>query len=153
MASEHDRRRHARWRAESGRALAYLRDLIEDSDLRQRDVEDRLGWRRGQLSQILNGHVELRTGQLELLLDALAVDPAGFFRELYPRPRRRQARHRRAAPELKVTKDVISVYGCGIDELRDLRRRLERCEEAIEAATESDALSVPESTDRRDVRG
>lgn len=114
--------------------VAYLRDLIEDSDLRQHQVEDRLGWRRGRLSQILNGHVELRAAQLELLLDALAVDPVRFFRELFPRPRARAARKRRGAPDLKVTKDVVALYGFGIDALLDLRHRLERCEQALEVA-------------------
>lgn len=127
--------------AETRQALAYLRDLIEDSDLLQRQVEDRAGFSRGYLSQLLNGHIDLKVRHLETLFEALGLLPGQYFGALFP-PARRRVRRSGPRPELKVSKDVIRIYGFGIAEARELRRRLEQCEERLEELARSDAVAV-----------
>lgn len=127
--------------AETRRALAFLRDLIEDSDLLQREIEDRAGFSRGYLSQLLNGHIDLKVRHLEPLFEALGLLPGHFFGALFP-PVRRRVRRAGPRPELKVSKDVIRIYGFGIAEARELRQRLERCEERLEELARSDAVAA-----------
>lgn len=133
-----------RARGETRRALAYLRDLIEDADLRQRQLEDRLGFSRGYVSQLLNGHIELKLRHLAVLLEALDLTPAQYFGALFPRQRRRVRRP--GVPDaragLKLNDDVMGIYALGIDEARDLRRRLRRCEEALEKLARSGAVDT-----------
>lgn len=128
-------------RAETRRALARLRDLIEDADLRQRQVEDRAGFSRGYLSQLLNGHIEIKLRHLEVLFEVLDLSPGQYFGALFP-PRGRRVRRPAGRPDLKVSQDVIRIYGFGIEEARDLRRRLQRCEEALEKLAKSEAVAA-----------
>ncbi|MCP4654614.1 MAG: hypothetical protein GY856_04245 [bacterium] len=120
--------------AETRRALAYLRDLVEDSDIPHSEIERRLAFSRGYLSRLLTGSIDLKLWQLVGILDAIGETPAKFFSELFPRrppsqlPTRRKPR---TAAGLTVTRDVVLVYGFGIDAIRDLGRRLERCEKAL----------------------
>ncbi|HEX9733665.1 MAG TPA: helix-turn-helix transcriptional regulator [Thermoanaerobaculia bacterium] len=139
--------------AETRRALACVRDLIEDSDLLQRDVEDRVGFSRGYLSQLLNGHIDLKVRHLEPLLEALGLLPGQYFGALFPPGRRRVRRSGRPRPPLKVSKDVIRIYGFGIAEARELRRRLEQCEERLEEMARSDAVAALAAARRGDQAG
>lgn len=124
-------------RNEQSRALHHLRELLEDSDLRQRDVEDRLGWTRGYLSQLLSGRVELRLRHLEAVLEALDVAPAEYFGVLFPTP---QAGQRRVTANLEPGYDEVQVATCGIKAIRELARRVERCERALADLAGSGAL-------------
>jgi len=120
--------------AETRRALAYLRDLVEDSDIPRSEIERRLGFSRGYLAQLLTGNMDLKLWQLIAILDTVGKTPAKFFAELFPRRPPGQLSGRRrpvTVAGLTVTRDVVLVYGFGLDAIRDLRRRLERCERAL----------------------
>jgi transcriptional regulator with XRE-family HTH domain len=58
-----------------------LRDLVRLSSLSQRQIEDGLGWSRGYLSQVLQGHITLSVGHLLGILGALDRRPEDFFVE------------------------------------------------------------------------
>lgn len=120
--------------AETHRALAYLRDLVEDSDIPRSEIERRLAFSKGYLSQLLTGSIDLKLWQLVAILDTIGKTPTKFFSELFPRRRPAQSpirRNSRTAAGLTVTRDVVLVYGFGIDAIRDLGRRLDRCEKAL----------------------
>lgn len=57
--------------------------LVRQSDLTQRAIEERNGFTRGYLSQVLKGHVTLTARHVLGILFALDVDPGAFFAELY----------------------------------------------------------------------
>ncbi len=134
--------------AETRRALAHLRDLIEDSDLARSEIEDRAGFSRGYLSRLLNAQIDLKTRHLEVLFEAIGVTPGQFFSELHPRPRKRLRRlDTGLPPELKVSTDVVRVYGFGIESIQQLRRRLEECESAIGTVAASDLVRSLSATD------
>lgn len=59
-----------------------LRDQVRLSPLSQRQIEDNLGWSRGYLSQVLQGHITLSVGHLMGILRALDRRPEDFFAEL-----------------------------------------------------------------------
>jgi transcriptional regulator with XRE-family HTH domain len=48
-------------------------------------LEQQMGLSSGYLSKILGGTVELRLRHVSMILDALEVDPADFFRVAFPR--------------------------------------------------------------------
>ncbi len=77
----------AKARGETQRILERLRLLVYLSDLSQRDIERRIGFSRGYLSQLFNGLVEIKIWQLLAVIDALAMDPGEFFAEMFPRRR------------------------------------------------------------------
>lgn len=115
------------------RLLGHLRDLVEDSDVPRREIDRRLGYSEGYLSQLLAGTVDLKFRHLIGILDAVGCRPQDFFARTFPRPRPRPG------PEterwtvgldkaLAADRDVVGIYGFGIDAVRELRRRLERCE-------------------------
>ncbi len=134
--------------AETRRALACLRDLVEDSDIPHGEIERRLAFSRGYLSRLLTGSIDLKLWQLVAILDTLGQTPAKFFSELYPRrppPKLRMRRKPRTAAGLTVTRDVVLVYGFGIDAIRDLGQRLERCEQALTKLSRS---GVPDRRER-----
>jgi transcriptional regulator with XRE-family HTH domain len=116
--------------AQTRRALRYLRDLIEDSDVPRREIEVKSGFSEGYLAQLLCGNIDLKLSHLVRILDALGTSPEDFFAELYPAwpPRRRTSRHKAS---LVVTRDVVGIYGYAVESVHELRQRLERCEEAL----------------------
>lgn len=137
-------------------ALSHLRDVIEDHDLLQRDVEERVGWRRGALSRLLNGRVDLRVRHLETLLGALGVSPAEFFGHLFARPAHPMPG--KAVAYLEVGGDVVNVYSFGIRAVRELSLRVDHCERALSKAARSGVLDEcgvrrDSSTCRRAWRG
>src|SRR4051812_31760858 len=48
-------------------------------------MEQQMGLSSGYLSKILGGTVELRLRHVSMILDALEVDPADFYRVAFPR--------------------------------------------------------------------
>lgn len=137
---------------ESGRAVAALRHHIGRSPLSQRKIEERAGFARGYLSQVLAGRIELKVCHLLAVLDTLSLPPGRFFAQLHPRPERNalealrnRARRREIAPPARF--DSIAgpdLDGLGVESTAHLRRRLERCERAI---AQLEALGIV-STDR-----
>lgn len=121
--------------AEAGRVLAALRLHIKSSPLSQRKIEERAGFSRGYLSQLLTEKLELKVVHIMAVLDVLEVPPAHFFAALYPAARptaldRFKHSSRLDLPELNQTMDAL--YGLGLESLHRLRHRLARCEDAVE---------------------
>ncbi len=124
-------------RNETQRLLQRLRLLIQLSKHSQANIEERAKLSRGYLSQILNGHVEIKLWHLLVVLEALGVSPADLFFQLFPR-------HRSRVPEVlegfrssseKMDKSLMMelarLYGYGIESVEDLTERLGRCEEVL----------------------
>lgn len=114
---------------EAARVLRRLADLVEDSDLRRREIEHRAGFNKGYLSQLLWGNVELKVWHVLALLDALGKSPAEFFALLYPL--RKPPISPAAAAGLRVNADVVCIYSLGIESIEMLRARLGACEQGL----------------------
>jgi len=125
-------------RNETLRLLQGLRLLIQRSEHSQTKIEERARFSRGYLSQLLNGHVEIKLWHLLVTLEALGVSPADLFFQLFPR-------HRSRVPEVlegfrsssgKMDKSLMMelarLYGYGIESVEDLTQRLGRCEEVLD---------------------
>lgn len=102
---------------------------MSDAGLSLVEVDRRLGRSEGHLSQVLRGEIGLRYDHLLRVLDVLEVDPATFFAGVFP-PRR--SRPTGAAEPPRQSREVVQVYGLGLEEIRRLHRRLERCEAVLE---------------------
>jgi transcriptional regulator with XRE-family HTH domain len=122
---------------EAHRLLDRLRVIVCLSPLRHREIEQRAGFSRGYLSQILCGNVELKFRHLITILDAVEVSPAELFAELYPRRRRTAAELLDSLPsgsrlrEDPFVAQLAQLFAFGIEALIDLYERLERCEDAL----------------------
>lgn len=116
---------------ESRRAMATLRNLVEDSDVSRRDIAARLGVTPAHLGRILSSRVEPRWRHVGVFPEILAMPPYDLFLELFP-PRRK----RRKAPSvsLRVSRQALEIYGYALESILDLQTRLDRCETVIEAA-------------------
>ena len=117
--------------------MAALRQHIAHSPLSQRKIEERVGFARGYLSQVLTGRIDLKIAHLLRVLDTLALPPGRFFAQLHPRPDRQaldalRARARRHEQPAPMKRDrVRDIEALGVESPTDLRRRLERCEQVI----------------------
>lgn len=119
---------------EVDRVLEHLRRRIKRSDLSQRRIEELCGFSKGYLSQLLARNLDLKVWHVLAMLDVLDVTPPDFFLELYPsRQYPALEEFRRMARPLSDDTDRLleGLYQFGVDSLRDLRGRLERCEQAI----------------------
>lgn len=68
------------------RALWLLGHLIQMAGLGRRDVDQRLGLTRGQVSQVLTGRVSLKLEMILLILDEVGMEPVLFFKLLFELP-------------------------------------------------------------------
>lgn len=124
--------------AELERVLRHLRLVIFLSKLSQRDIEERLGFSRGHLSQILGGTVELKWWQLLAILSVLEIEPGDFFAELFPRRRHRTLerlddyRRRSHKKHNPLGLELARLYSYGIESIADFHERLARCEDILE---------------------
>lgn len=66
------------------RARLALRRLVRECPLTQRDIEERSGFQRGYLSQVLQGHIALSLRHVLGILLATGTSPGTFFAELFP---------------------------------------------------------------------
>jgi len=109
--------------------LDHLRDMVEDSDIPRREIEDRAGFSRGYLTQILGGRAPLKLAHLAAILEGIDASFASFFGEVFPSwpPRRGQRGYRLPA----VNRNVLGVYGHGLTSVHEFRERLARCEDAL----------------------
>lgn len=130
------------------RILERVRQLIFLSDVTQREVEKRVGFSRGYLSQLLGGTVEIKYWQLLAILHAMELDPAEFFSELFGRRRHRALdvldEVRRRGEREPLSLELARLYAFGIESIADFHLRLERCEDALE---ELGALGVLEPSE------
>ena len=97
--------------------LKGLRLRIQRSQFKQYQIEQRAGFRRGYLSQLLSGAIDLKYRHLLVIFNALEIEPSEFFGELFPR--RGSTAH---AP-------------LGEENILDLADRVARCEAAIDELT------------------
>lgn len=118
------------------RILERVRLRLHRSRLTQREVEKRVGFSRGYLSQLLAGTVELKYWQLLAILHALEIEPSEFFAELFPRHRHPalealddDGRQVQANP---LSRELARLFAFGIESVLDFYERLVRCEEALD---------------------
>lgn len=106
-------------------ARARLRDLVADAGISVGELERRAGLRPGQLRTLLDGSAALKLVHMLSILEAMEMAPGPFFRQLHPA-------RRGPAPAMPVAvsseRDVVSVYGLGVERVARLGSRLERCE-------------------------
>ena len=117
--------------------MERLRLLIFATKITQAEIERRVGFSRGYLSQLLNGAVDMKLHHLLEIADAMGIEAGDFFAALFPRSRpaifdalddfRRSSRR-----ENPVSLELARLYGYGIETIEDLRRRLQRCEDALQ---------------------
>ena len=120
---------------EAQRVLERIRLSIRQAGLSQRKVEERAGFSRGYLSQLLARNLDLKYWHLVAILNVLELSPGRFFSELYPEPHPTAAlkAFRGASGRLsgELDRDLDRVYGRRPGAVQELRERLERCERAI----------------------
>ncbi len=105
---------------EVDRTLNLLRNKMRERRFTQQAVQDRLGWGRSYISQLLTKQKCLRVEQVLLILDVIGVEPAEFYTDLYLWP---SDFTRSLLPQLKASPDGLEVEQ--VDGLnRDLRRHL-----------------------------
>lgn len=68
------------------RILAMLHAKIREQGFTQLEVQDRLGWGRSYISQLVNRQKSLRVDQIIAILRVIGVGEAGFFAEIFQRP-------------------------------------------------------------------
>lgn len=123
---------------EVDRIRSRLKLLIHLSKSNQRQVEQRAGFSKGYLSQLLCGNIDLKYRHVLSVLDALDIPAYEFFADLYPeRPSRllgALARFRRQSQPIdpQIREQIARLYGIGLASLEDLSERLDRCEDALE---------------------
>ncbi len=76
-----DRRRVA---AELERLVAHLRMTLRQAGFTQLEVQETVGWGHSYISQLFTRQKLLRVDQVLLILAVIGVEPAEFFREVYP---------------------------------------------------------------------
>jgi transcriptional regulator with XRE-family HTH domain len=66
------------------RVLSLLKRAIRSSGSSQKEVDRKIGVQPGYLSQVMIGRLDLKLKHLLRALDAIEVDPAGFFSLAFP---------------------------------------------------------------------
>ncbi|MEM8962170.1 MAG: hypothetical protein AAGD38_11875 [Acidobacteriota bacterium] len=120
---------------ETARALELLRQLIRTSPYTQRQVEERAGFSRGYLSQLLHANLDLKYRHILLVLDVLDMEPRAFFARLFPDPEAdvlQRFRERSAWRSDTVAADLETLYDAGLESVRQLRKRIETCERVLD---------------------
>lgn len=128
--------------------LERVRFRLFLSNLTQREVEKRLGFSKGYLSQLFSGTVEIKYWQLLAILHAMGLDPSEFFAELFPRRHpalETLADFRDQAPQKSLSLELARLYAFGIETILDLYERLERCEVALGELVEMGLLKHSEN--------
>lgn len=112
-----------------------LRRIIKRSEHSQREVEERAGFSKGYLSQLLAGNLDLKIWHVLAILKAFEISPSEFFERIYPNKSRRAPMDEFTARSEVVAEDLdqafATLYRVGLESLGDLRRRVESCERAL----------------------
>jgi transcriptional regulator with XRE-family HTH domain len=61
------------------RYIEVLRELMDRSGNSRAQVEQKLGWARGQLTKLLRGTYNLKVAQVLAILDTIGVEPLRFY--------------------------------------------------------------------------
>ncbi len=75
-----------RMKAPVERSLWLLGHLIQMAGLGRREMDERLGLTRGQVSQVLTGRVSLKLEMILLILAEVGMEPVMFFKLLFELP-------------------------------------------------------------------
>lgn len=126
------------------RVLERLRLLIYFSELTQREIEERVGFSRGHLSQLLGGTSDLKLWHLLAILRVMELEPGDFFGDLFS-PHRSPALKtlddvRRRSKGKPLSFELARLYAVGIESIADFSDRLARCEEALGELAERGVL-------------
>ena len=135
-----------RWTTETAPALEEIRRLVQASEISQRKVEQRAGFSRGYLSQLLARNLDLKMWHVLAILDALGHNPGEFFSRLYPGTRfPALERFQRTSKPLSEEMDETlgRLYKFGVESLNELRDRLSRCERAVSKLEAMGLLDEP----------
>lgn len=122
------------FKAEAQRVLEEIRRLIQLSDLSQREVEKRVGFSRGYLSQLLARNVDLKYWHLMAILRVLNYAPRRFFAEVYAEPydsALETFKRKSRPPSGELGSALEQLYPDQPESIRRLQQRIERCEKAI----------------------
>ncbi len=71
---------------EVDRILTLLRNKIRERGFTQLEVQEKLGWGRSYISQLLTKQKSLRVEQVLMILEVIKVEPGDFYRELFQFP-------------------------------------------------------------------
>ncbi len=124
-----------------------MRRRLRAAGVSQREVEERAGFSKGYLSQLLAGKVDLKLWHVLAVLDAVGGDPRDFFSRAFPGGRRRfpaLERFRRTSRPLSAETDELlgKLYGSGVESLNELRDRVSRCERAVSELEDKGLVDV-----------
>ncbi len=97
------------------RARQALRRLVRESNLTQRAVEERSGFKRGYLSQVLQGHIALSLRHVLGILLATGTSPGTFFAELFPPSKESSA----DSQQIDEIRERMARYDSALRELED----------------------------------
>ena len=120
--------------------LEAIRTMIRRSDLSQRIVEERAGFSKGYLSQLLAHNLDLKMWHVLAILRVFDVQVVDFFEEIFPRPKRMTlggsaledfVNNAAPLPE-DIETSINQLYRLGVESLTELRMRLGRCESAVD---------------------
>lgn len=64
--------------------LSLLKRAIRSSGLSQKEVDRRIGVQPGYLSQVMIGRLDLKLKHLLRAIEAIGVEPVGFFQLAFP---------------------------------------------------------------------
>lgn len=73
------------------RLLAVLRETIVRSRFTQLEIQEALGWGRTYISQLWSKQKHVRFDQVAMILGVIGVEPAEFYAEVFPPPKRPEA--------------------------------------------------------------
>ena len=101
------------------RALARIRDEMAERRISQRDLADRLQCSQGRIAKMLNGHVNLRLMDLELLARAVGIAVTEtvrdrgleFYAEMTPTELRMLERLRQRPQAMEAIRTLLQVEG------------------------------------------
>ncbi len=68
---------------ELDRILALLRKSIRERGFTQVEVQEKLGWGKSYISQLVTGQKSLRVEHVLMILNVIDVKPEDFFAEIY----------------------------------------------------------------------
>ena len=71
---------------EVDRILTLLWNKIRERGFTQLEVQEKLGWGRSYISQLLTKQKSLRVEQVLMILEVIKVEPGDFYRELFQFP-------------------------------------------------------------------
>jgi transcriptional regulator with XRE-family HTH domain len=125
-----------RWREKTRPVLEEIRRLLKEAGLNQTQVEERAGFSKGYLSQLMGLNLDLKVKHVLAVLEAMEGNPGELFSRAYPNAKKRHRAlddfQRASGPLTSEVEEILAYfYKHGVESLRGLRDRLERCEQAV----------------------